>query len=295
MSPRKEPVYYVLKNRIPSTQDWLGSIVQFYQDPTASYIPLPLNDQTFPSTKSTILTSTETDFHLNLQVTKDKAITSRLSQLLNLGNSTSKSDSLNLHTSCITYRRLTNHRHIFDRLITQPNMVKDLMEIVPFGHKAYMVVGLVQIEPASSVQRSKETSTTTEHGFSLPVTEAATAAAGMPISLGGIGDVEMERRKSSSFYAESNGSSGDTCEIIAFEYSLIRRNMRGLGRKLVFRESVVEFKGGLTFGSGKDKSSDEESPENTDDDGNETGELEVDDTETGAFEDLFIKSATAGR
>ncbi|KAL8727596.1 MAG: hypothetical protein Q9166_005946 [cf. Caloplaca sp. 2 TL-2023] len=239
----REPTYYVLKRRIPSTEEWLGRIFQFYQDPTASYVPSSAENQILAAIQTNILTTKETDFHLSVKAAKESTLRTQLSLLLNI----------------------------------------DLLDIVPFGHKAYIIVGLVHVEPCSTVKRSNQTSTTSEHGAQLPVVEIATAAAGVPISLGEVTNVEMEHEKTKSHHTQSSGSSGDTSEIIAFEYRLIRRNMSGIGRKVGYRESVVELKG-LTFRSGSNEGSDGDS----DDEVDEIGNLEIEgDAEKEPFEELF--------
>ena len=259
MRATMEPTNYVLKRRIPSTEDWLGRIVQYYQDPTASFVSPSVESGEASASPTKILTTTETDFHLNVHASKESSIKSQLTQLLKIGNTTTISDVLELSTPRITYRRLASHRDVFDRVRAQPGIAKRLLEMVPVGHKAYMIIGLVQIEAGSSIRRSKTTSKSSERGLGLPVVEVATAAAGIPLSLGGIADIELEEERTKSHMTETRGLSDKASEIIAVEYRAIRRNFSGLGRKVVLRDSIVDFQGALTFQQGGDEDSDDSS------------------------------------
>lgn len=208
-----EPTYYVLKRRIPSTEDWLGRIVQHYQDPTASFVSPSVESGEASASPTKILTTTETDFHLNVHASKESSIKAQLTQLLKIGNTTTISDVLELSTPRITYRWLASYSDVFDQVRAQPGIAKRLLKMVPVGHKAYMIVGLVQIEAGSCIRQSKTT----------------------------------------------RGLNSEASEIIAVEYRAIRRNFSGLGRKVVLRDSIVDFQGALTFQQGGDEDSDDSS------------------------------------
>ncbi|KAL8672795.1 MAG: hypothetical protein Q9168_002759 [Polycauliona sp. 1 TL-2023] len=290
MPSTREPTHYVLKRRIPNTQEWLGRVVQHYQDPTASFIPISV-ESTLSSTLSTnVISTTESDFHLNLVASRESSMATQISKLLNIGNTTSRSEMLDLHTRQITYHRLMNHSQVFDHLSNQQDMARRLLDLVPVGHKGYMIVGLVQIEPTSKITRSSQQSKSFERGMGLPLVEIATAAAGVPFSLGGVGDIEVESEGTANHHIESTGTSSGGCEIIAFEYRAVRRKLSGLGRKVVLRDSVINFKGGLTFQQRQDNYS-EECSESEEDDADECEVSEGEDPDV--FADLFAPRPAA--
>ena len=261
-----EPTYYILKRRIPSNQDWLGRIVQYFQDPTASYTPSQAISSILPSD---ILTTTESDFHLKLSRTKDSVLRTRLNRLLAIENSLSRHDDLVLDTPLLTHRRLTNFSKVFEHTKGNPEVTKDLQDMLPLGRTAYMIVGLVEIETAC-IQRSTNATKSLDNGVTLPVVDLALAAASVPVSLNGIGDIELQCGKKNSYSSETSSISRSK-EIIAFEYRLIRRNFGGLGRQLVYRDSIPKIRAGLTFGAGDE----EDESEDDDEEEEEAANLEI--------------------
>lgn len=243
-----EPTYYILKCRIPSEHDWLGRVVQYFQDPTASYTP-QLSKSSITSSSS-ILTTTESDFHLKVRAAKDSASQSRLSRLLNAENSASRSDDIEVNAPSITLRRLMNYKSVFEQLKAEPGVTKDMKNMLPLGRTAYMIVGLVEID-CGFIKRSKSTSKDTETGLTLPVVDIALAAASVPITLGGIGDVELGSARKISYHSETSGNSKDR-EIIALEYRTVRRSLGGWGRQVIYRDSIPKVKGGLSFSTTND-------------------------------------------
>ncbi|KAL8949555.1 MAG: hypothetical protein Q9222_004347 [Ikaeria aurantiellina] len=112
-----------------------------------------------------------------------------------------------------------------------------------------MIVGLVEIQPASYVRRSNGFVKTTSNGFAIAAGDIALAAAGIPMPLGGLTDIGLERENKSDCSTETSGDTGDVKKIIAIEYRIILRNSSGFGRKAVYRDSIPKIKGALMFGS----------------------------------------------
>ena len=210
---------------------------------------------------SEIFTTTESDFQLKVSKSKDSALRSRLYRLLSLDYSSSNLDEIEINTPTLTHRRLTNHKRVFEKLKADPEVKRDLRDMLPIGRTAYMVVGLVEIDCAS-INRSKQTTKGSENSVTLPVVDVALAAASVPVSLGGIGDVEVENETTRSYNSVTTSITEDK-EIIAFEYRLIRRSLGGWGRQVVYRDSIPKTKAGLTFGASE---VDEEDTEDDEDD-----------------------------
>lgn len=249
----KEPVYYVLKRRIPCDQEWLGRVVRYYQDPTACYTPakaLELTDL------SEVIVSEESDFHINLNATSDEILNSRLSHLLGFENSVVREEKMDLKTPSIKKRSLTNYKKAFERLKLDCEVRKDLPNMLPVGRKAYMIVGVVEIENAS-VKHTMTASSNADIGATIPIMDVALAAASIPVTLGGVGDIQLERKtgKKSGLETESRTSQR---EIIAIEYRVIQRSLLGFGRQAVYRDSIPKYQSSLTF-QGEDEDDDTDS------------------------------------
>ena len=243
MNPRvKEPVYYVLKRRIPCTQEWLGRIVQYYQDPTACYTPARALEAT---DLSDVLIIEESDFRINVNASRDEIFKSRLSRLLGFENSATREEKMDFESPSINKRSLTNYKKAFERLKFDCEVRKDLPDMLPVGGKAYMIVGVVEIENAS-VKHTKAASSSVDTGATIPIVDVALAAASIPITLGGVGDFQLERQTGQTSSVETKSKTSQR-EIIAIEYRMIQRSLLGFGRRAVYRDSIPKYQSGLTF------------------------------------------------
>ena len=258
MSPAaKETVNYVLKRRIPCKQEWLGRVVQYYQDPTACYTPtkaLELTDL------SEFIISEESGFHINVKATKDEILDSRYSGLLGFENSVVREERMDLKTPSIRKRSLKNYKKAFERLKLDCEVWKDLPNMLPVGPKAYMIVGVIEIENAS-VKHTMTASSNADIGATIPIVDVALAAASITVTLGGVGGFQLERKtgKTSGLETESKTSQR---EIIAIEYRVIQKSLLGFGGLAVYQDSIPNYQRSLTFqGEDGDEDTDSEDAE----------------------------------
>lgn len=200
---------HIFKCPLAPQQDWLGRIASSCQDPSAS------SSSSLASLASNVLISIKSDFLLQISATRDSELSSRLSRLLD-----TSSAEIDVPMPSIFHRRLENSKKILDELISRPETLKELLDMLPLGCEVYIVVGVVEIDSVS-INRLKKTSKTSG-GISLPVTEVASAAAGLPVTLDGIGDIELIPMRTSSSYSWNSGVS-EGRETIAMEFRAVRK------------------------------------------------------------------------
>lgn len=210
------PTQHVFKCRLTPQQDWLGSIVSSCQDPSASST---LSSTSLSSLASNVPITTGSDFLLQISATRDPALRSRLSRLFDVENSGTSPVEVDVPTPSITYRRLGDPKKILDELITRPEIAKELLDMLPLGREAYIVVGVVEIDSVST--NGLEKTSRSLRGISLPVADIARAVAGLPVTLYGIGDIELSPMRTSSSYFWNSGA-GEGRETIAMEFRAVR-------------------------------------------------------------------------
>ena len=93
-------------------------------------------------------------------------------------------------------------------------------------------------------------------GATNPIMDVGLAAVPTPITLGGVGDLQLERKigKTSGWEAEST-----TCEreIMAVEHRVIQKSLLRFGRQAIYRDSIPMYQSSLTFpGDDKDEDTD---------------------------------------
>ena len=131
--------------------------------------------------------------------------------------------------------------------------------MLPVGRKAYMIVGVVEIENAS-VKHTVTASSNADIGATIPIVDVALAAASVPITLGGVRDFPLERKTGTTSGLETE-SKTSLRDIIAIEYRVIQRSLLGNGRQAVYRDSISKYQSSLTFQGEDEEETDSEDAE----------------------------------
>ena len=203
------PTQHIFERPLAPHQDWLGRIVSSCQDPSASSLT------TLASLASDVLISIKSEFLLQISATRDSGLSSRLSRLLD-----TSSAEVDVPIPDIVLRRLEDPKKILDELISRPETMKELLDTLPLRSELYIVVGVVEIDSVS-IDRLKKTRRTSG-GISLPVTDVASAAAGLAVTLDDVGDIELIPMATNSSYSWNSGVS-EGRETIAMEFRAVRK------------------------------------------------------------------------
>ena len=205
------PTQHIFERPLAPHQDWLGRIVSSCQDPSASSLT------SLASLASNVLISIESDFLLQISTTRDSGLSSRLSRLLD-----TSSVEIDVPMPDIVHRRLENPEKILDELTSRPERMKELLDALPLRSEVYIVVGVVEIDsvPINWLKKTSKMS----GGISLPVTDVASAAAGLPVTLNDIGDIELIPMGTSSSDSWNSGVS-ESRDTIAMEFRAVRKHL----------------------------------------------------------------------
>jgi hypothetical protein len=245
------PVFYMLnpERLLPadSVDTWLGRIVKNYNEPDGHFTPQ--DPQPFvlsPKAETTI-----DDVTTLLQASSHSSIGARLGKIVTGSYSHGSGGKIDFSTSCIRSVRLQNHGKIFDALKQDPEVKRDLAEMLtPGGKPAFMIVAVL-IWTDSRFTNTRALTEGSSASTRLPVGIISTAAMGVPI-VGADPEVRVSKHDAvtRSVEATSRGS-----HIFAIQYKTVRRPARSLvtGFKAVLNDRGPRIEGPKTFrGSEKD-------------------------------------------
>ncbi|TAQ86722.1 hypothetical protein B7494_g4953 [Chlorociboria aeruginascens] len=249
-----QPIFYILKRRLPAGEGphLLGRVVQHFQDPGASYTP-EKPSEVFELSK--ILETKETPFLIDAKSTKDDALRSRLFSLLAFNRTSAGEQELHLEAKTVIKRSLTNYKRVFNGMKAVEEVRKELLEMLPRGGKAYMIVGIMAFDRADMKHSGQRSKGRVVKG-SAPVAQVAGGVLGVPLpnNSAGRADLESESARSSDWAVQS---STEDEEVFAIEYRVITRDWGGYGNDLEYRDSIPSFQGGLTY-HGEDTDDDDD-------------------------------------
>lgn len=124
-------------------------------------------------------------------------MSSRLTYLCDVDRVIIREEQKQFHAPLVAKESLTKYKATLERRKSGGGVRTELLYMLPMAGKAYLIVGIVEIEKAS-IDHLKAGSTSADVGATLQAADVALAAALTPVTLGDVGDIELERNSARS-------------------------------------------------------------------------------------------------